>query len=77
MAVRVGAYHKGRRGSERVTMELEDATYQFKVQYGNRRITPESYIADTMDTLKARLKGPSVTMKTLHKNRIVNPDFAT
>lgn len=39
-----------------VQLELEEATYQFKVQYNDRRITPESYVAETMDTLKHRFK---------------------
>jgi dynamin-like GTPase MGM1, mitochondrial len=39
-----------------VQLELEDATYQFKVQYNDRRISAESYVAETVDTLKARFK---------------------
>ncbi|KAF8626418.1 hypothetical protein AX17_006584 [Amanita inopinata Kibby_2008] len=39
-----------------VQLELEEATYQFKVQYNDRRISPESYVAETMDALKARFK---------------------
>ncbi|THH03205.1 hypothetical protein EW145_g6443 [Phellinidium pouzarii] len=39
-----------------VQLELEDATYQFKVKYNDRRITAESYVAETMDTLKARFR---------------------
>lgn len=39
-----------------VQLELEDATYQFKVQYNDRRITAESYVAETMDALKAKFK---------------------
>lgn len=37
-----------------VQLELEEAQYQFKVQYNDRRITAESYVAETMDELKAR-----------------------
>ncbi|KAL1712898.1 P-loop containing nucleoside triphosphate hydrolase protein [Schizophyllum commune] len=37
-----------------VQLELEEATYQFKVQYNDRRVTAESYVAETMDKLKAR-----------------------
>lgn len=40
-----------------VQLELEEATYQFKVQYNDRRITAESYVAETMDSLKSRFKG--------------------
>ncbi|KAG2157987.1 P-loop containing nucleoside triphosphate hydrolase protein [Suillus bovinus] len=39
-----------------VQLELEEATYQFKVQYNDRRITAESYVAETVDTLKSRFK---------------------
>lgn len=39
-----------------VQLELEEAQYQFKVQYNDRRISAESYVAETMDTLKARFK---------------------
>lgn len=39
-----------------VQLELEEATYQFKVQYNDRRITAESYVAETIDALKARFK---------------------
>lgn len=34
--------------------ELEEASYQFKVQYNDRAITAESYVAETMDALKLR-----------------------
>ncbi|KAI9512101.1 P-loop containing nucleoside triphosphate hydrolase protein [Russula earlei] len=39
-----------------VQLELEEAQYQFKVQYNDRRISPESYVAETIDTLKGRFK---------------------
>ncbi|KAH8100160.1 P-loop containing nucleoside triphosphate hydrolase protein [Cristinia sonorae] len=39
-----------------VQLELEEAQYQFKVQYNDRRITAESYVAETVDALKARFK---------------------
>ncbi|THH30985.1 hypothetical protein EUX98_g3229 [Antrodiella citrinella] len=39
-----------------VQLELEEAQYQFKVQYNDRRITAESYMAETIDALKARFK---------------------
>ncbi|KAG8970558.1 dynamin-like GTPase mgm1 [Tulasnella sp. 419] len=42
--------------SNAVQLELEEASYQFKVQYNDRRITAESYVAETVDTLKARFK---------------------
>lgn len=39
-----------------VQLELEEATYQFKVQYNDRRVTAESYVAETVDKLKARFR---------------------
>ncbi|KIJ52617.1 hypothetical protein M422DRAFT_223248 [Sphaerobolus stellatus SS14] len=39
-----------------VQLELEEATYQFKVQYNDRRVTAESYVAETVDALKGRFK---------------------
>ena len=39
-----------------VQLELEEAQYQFKVQYNDRRISAESYVAETMDALKGRFK---------------------
>lgn len=39
-----------------VQLELEEAQYQFKVQYNDRRISAESYVAETVDKLKGRFK---------------------
>lgn len=39
-----------------VQLELEDAQYQFKVQYNDRRISAESYVTETVDKLEARFK---------------------
>lgn len=41
--------------SNNVAMELEEAKYQFKVQYNDRTVSPESYLAETLDLLKQRL----------------------
>ncbi|KAG6862040.1 hypothetical protein C0995_008228 [Termitomyces sp. Mi166 len=46
-----------------VQLELEEATYQFKVQYNDRRITAESYVAETMDALKLRFKDATQQFK--------------
>lgn len=42
--------------SNLVRSELDDAAYQFKVQYNDRSITPETYVAEVMDVLKQRFK---------------------
>ncbi|WFD30767.1 mitochondrial dynamin GTPase Msp1 [Malassezia sp. CBS 17886] len=39
-----------------VRSELDDAAYQFKVQYNDRTITAESYVAEAMDAMKQRFK---------------------
>ncbi|KOS12598.1 mgm1-mitochondrial gtpase dynamin [Malassezia pachydermatis] len=39
-----------------VRSELDDAAYQFKVQYNDRAITPETYVAEVMDIMKQRFK---------------------
>ncbi|KAI0280756.1 hypothetical protein BGY98DRAFT_961664 [Russula aff. rugulosa BPL654] len=39
-----------------VQLQLEEAQYQFKVQYNDRRISPESYVAETIDALKGRFR---------------------
>ena len=46
-----------------VQLELEEAQYQFKVQYNDRRISAESYVAETMDALKARFKEFTVHLR--------------
>lgn len=46
-----------------VQLELEEAQYQFKVQYNDRRISAESYFAETMDALKARFKDLTVQFR--------------
>lgn len=38
--------------SNSVQLELEEANYQFKVLYNDRRISAESYVAETVDALK-------------------------
>ena len=39
-----------------VQRECEEVCYQFKVQYNDRSITAESYVAETMDALKLKFK---------------------
>ncbi|KAJ3134711.1 dynamin-like GTPase mgm1 [Physocladia obscura] len=51
--------HMGRglyRIVDAVEKELDDARYQFKVHYNDRKISPESYVAEAMDSLKTRFK---------------------
>ncbi|KAJ3125281.1 dynamin-like GTPase mgm1 [Nowakowskiella sp. JEL0407] len=39
-----------------VETELEDARYQFKVHYNDRKISPDTYVTESMDTLKTRFR---------------------
>ncbi|KAI9324696.1 P-loop containing nucleoside triphosphate hydrolase protein [Zopfochytrium polystomum] len=51
--------HMGRglyRVVDAVQSELDEARYQFKVQYDDRRLSAESYVAEVMDGLKTRLR---------------------
>ncbi|KAI0217594.1 mitochondrial dynamin GTPase Msp1 [Massospora cicadina] len=41
--------------------ELEEVRYQYKVEYNDRMITAESYVADSMDILKHRFKDFAAT----------------
>lgn len=42
--------------SNAVQNELTEASYQFKVEYNDRRVSPESYVAEVVDGLKAGLR---------------------
>ncbi|BGP34425.1 mitochondrial dynamin GTPase Msp1 [Rhodotorula toruloides] len=55
--------------SNAVALELEEATYQFKVQYNDRAISAESYVAETLDLLKAKIGtlGKSLTKKDVRR----------
>ncbi|KAJ2907492.1 mitochondrial dynamin GTPase Msp1, partial [Coemansia aciculifera] len=39
-----------------VRSELEETKYQIKVQYNDERVSPESYMAESLDALKQRFK---------------------
>ncbi|ORY05089.1 hypothetical protein K493DRAFT_404446 [Basidiobolus meristosporus CBS 931.73] len=41
---------------DQIRMELEETRYQYKVQYNDRKLTPESYLAETLDSLKFQFK---------------------
>ncbi|CDO51519.1 similar to Saccharomyces cerevisiae YOR211C MGM1 Mitochondrial GTPase [Geotrichum candidum] len=41
---------------EAIRRELEEATYQFKVEYNDRYLTPESYLAGSVDSFKLAFK---------------------
>lgn len=42
--------------SDAIRQELEEATYQFKVEYNDRILTPESYLAQSVDAFKLAFK---------------------
>lgn len=41
---------------EAILQELEEATYEFKVQYNDRPLTAESYLAESLDSFKHSFK---------------------
>lgn len=43
--------------SEAIQRELEDARYEFKVQYNERPISAESYLAESLDAFKHSFRG--------------------
>ncbi|KAI9753107.1 MAG: dynamin-like GTPase mgm1, partial [Lichina confinis] len=43
--------------SDAIHQELEEAIYEFKVQYNDRPLSAESYLAESLDAFKHRLKG--------------------
>lgn len=40
-----------------ISQELEEATYEFKVQYNDRPLSAESYLAESLDSFKHSFKG--------------------
>ncbi|KAG6012194.1 hypothetical protein E4U54_007668 [Claviceps lovelessii] len=42
--------------SDAIRQELEEATYEFKVQYNDRPLSAESYLAESLDTFKHSFK---------------------
>ncbi|KAF2205654.1 hypothetical protein GQ43DRAFT_406911 [Delitschia confertaspora ATCC 74209] len=43
--------------SEAISRELAEATYEYKVQYNERPISAESYLAESLDTFKHSFRG--------------------
>ncbi|KAF2762841.1 hypothetical protein EJ05DRAFT_447272 [Pseudovirgaria hyperparasitica] len=43
--------------SEAITRELEEARYEFKVQYNERPLSAESYLAESLDSFKHSFRG--------------------
>ena len=57
--------------SNAVQLELEEASYQFKVQYNDRKLSSESYVAEVIDELKSKLKNYSTEFdKTNLRNKL-------
>lgn len=57
--------------SNAVALELEESSYQFKVQYNDRNISAESYVAETMDHLKSRINELSKGFSKIEVRRIL------
>lgn len=61
--------------SNNVALELEEAKYQFKVQYNDRRVSPQSYMTETLDTLKARLHDFSSAYAKSHVRKLLKANL--
>lgn len=61
--------------SDAVAAELEEASYQFKVQYNDRSISAESYVAETMDLLKGKISDLSKTYSKPHARRLLRQEI--
>lgn len=61
--------------SNNVAVELEEARYQFKVQYNDRTVSPESYLAETMDLLKQRLHAFNKAYGKQQVRRLIKSDL--
>jgi len=46
---------------KKVGGDLAEATYQFKVEYNDRVVTPDSYVAELLNTVRARFKELNTT----------------
>ncbi|ODQ67408.1 hypothetical protein NADFUDRAFT_69219 [Nadsonia fulvescens var. elongata DSM 6958] len=42
--------------ADAIHQELEESAYQFKVEYNDRRLTPETYLASSVDSFKVNFK---------------------
>lgn len=60
--------------SDAVAGEMEEASYQFKVQYNDRCISAESYVAETMDLLKAKLADMSKVYSKPHARSMLRQE---
>ena len=61
--------------SNNVALELEEAKYQFKVQYNDRRVSAQSYMTETLDTLKARLHDFSTAYAKSHVRKLLKANL--
>ena len=61
--------------SEAIQQELAEATYEFKVQYNERSLTAESYLAESLDAFKHGFKGFSDTFGRKEVREIVKQEL--
>ncbi|KAK3105500.1 mitochondrial dynamin GTPase Msp1, partial [Teratosphaeriaceae sp. CCFEE 6253] len=61
--------------SEAIHHELAEATYEFKVQYNERSLSAESYLAESLDAFKHSFKGFSDTFGRAQVREIVKREL--
>ncbi|ORY75070.1 P-loop containing nucleoside triphosphate hydrolase protein [Protomyces lactucae-debilis] len=63
------------RTSDAIRQELEEAAYQFKVQYNDRSLTAETYVAETIDAFKHDFKAFSATFGKLQVRSMLKAEL--
>ena len=61
--------------SEAIHQELAEATYEFKVQYNERPLSAESYLAESLDAFKHAFKGFTETFGRKQVREIVKQEL--
>lgn len=61
--------------SEAIHQELAEATYEFKVQYNDRPLSAESYIAESLDAFKHSFKGFSESFGRLEIKHLLKHEL--
>lgn len=61
--------------SEAIHQELAEASYEFKVQYNDRQLSAESYLAENLDTFKHSFKGFSETFGRVDVRQLLKQEL--
>lgn len=61
--------------ADAIQQELEEASYQFKVEYNDRVLTPQTYLAGSIDSLKLQFKELTTQLGRNEVKRILKREF--